>query len=223
MRGLARFSVLLVVILVVSSVGSAAPTKIEYRLTGGTQNATLGPPFTPNGGPITTGHLTLSLFVDGCATPPQPGSDACVRELYFRTPAAQTYRVQDVSFPDYPLTTLTYAFSSKLSLYAYKYVSPTPAVYWKLYTVRLRTRHHQLRTTDPLWTYGYWAHMYPGKSTMVPNTVRRLYNVQGFEVGAPLPASTNTGRLAIAVLLLATPLVVVHLRHRAARAKRRPS
>lgn len=209
-----------IVLLVVSSVGSAAPTKVRYPLTGGDQWA-YGPipTFTSNGNPIATGQVTITRGIaPGCPDPPVSGTSLCIRALSFRTYWSQTWNLAAPLSMPYHFTNYSFSHFNDTQGIRYTTYAYTPDC---RYVLDIQAENHSLLpvTTPPTTFVPRPIHLY---QWTCPETGRGLYKVTGHEIQV-VPSIDQTGRLAIAVSLFATPFVVIILRRRAARANRRSS
>jgi hypothetical protein len=215
---LAIFTLLSVVILFVSSPSTAAPVTVTFALTGGSQN------FIWDGGPIASGRLKVTFAAAGCSQPPVSGTAGCIHTFtFYTTNGAHAH----ITPGDYLGMFAGFTRGTFLS-----------------YGTGHRRRGRITNTFSGCdWDYGGSCFLSLHQTTQgalhstLPNMLRSIRcwgmgcsfdtvsGLRGHEINYPpaVPSGSRRTHLLLIALLLITPLVVIRLRHQAARANRRRS
>ena len=225
MRRLIPFALLTFVILIVYTPSTAAPYKVTYQLTGGTQWTEIGQPWTANEGPIVNGTLVMTLSVNSCDTPQLPGYMICIRDLNFTTALGSQYNGHNV-FSLFPGG--AWHLSRSLSMLVQSatgmgklYIGSGFYYWWFATQTELRTSDHVIYPNNQ-----FTIRVITGTTPITPASYVRkagLRNFSGQEIYPTVPSVSVGGRLTIGLCILITPLVVLVLRRRAASATRRSS
>jgi hypothetical protein len=231
MHAQALLAVVSLVLVFVSSPSSAAPRRVTYQITSGSQSFQSGYPFTWNGGPVDGGKLVMTLSVPGCSSPPVTGSGVCLRSLTFHTTQGSVH----VGYPTFTILSPYFSIIAPPSFglfspnFLSNFVSSGAPASIQLISASRYTpfdptaKIHLVNTAPPTHFSGYFLQDYISSWYPVERTLFFEAQLTGLEILGPpaVNAIGYRGLIAFGVLIVVAPLAVNGARRRAA--TRRPA